>query len=1057
MNKLTEFFIKRPVLFWSLVVTILFAGVFCFGLMPKLEDPQVTVKQAMVVVPWPGASAHEIELKAAEPLEDAFNTMPDVKKVKTECHDGSAMITVELEMTVPLEDVEQRFDLLRRKCNDIQSSLPQGCYAPIVVDDMMDVYGIVYSLTGEGYSYPDLYKQAKYLRRELLSVPGVKRINIAGNRDEVINIVLSKDKIARNGMIPTQIALALQNAGKTVSAGSYADGADRLALRVGQGIEDEEDVRNVVITTLDGKSMRIGDIATIERGYSAPQRNGFFVDGKPALALCIALEADAVVPDVGRAVDAKLAECMNDVPVGMETGKIYFQPDKVSRAITSFMVNLVESVLIVVFVLIFFMGFRSGLIIGFGLLLTICVSFPILFAMGTTLQRISLGAFIVAMGMLVDNSIVIMDGILVDKAKGLGPKTYLYRIGRQTAMPLLGATIIAAATFMCVYLMPGTVSEYAKDLFTVICVSLLSSWVIALVQVPMCAKSWMSPRREIPTTPRQIARAKRQEANDTMNTGMHRFVRRAISHLISHRKITIAVAVCVLALCGLGLSKAKNVFFPDFDSNQFVVECFFPSQTDPDKVRDNLMDMTAMLQKNPEIRKISASMGAAPAHYCLVRPMTNGGDCYGELIIDCDDYKAICKQIPSVRRELREAWPDAYIRIKKYNFSVSTSHTVEVEFNGPDPEVLRDLSAQAEEIMKKSPYADPYSVGNNWNPRSKTIVAEYNAIKAAGTGISRGDVGNALQAAADGMTVGVLSDNDRNVLINLEVRNQDGSRISDLGSIPVWSTMNVHFDQSDISSLMSGAKTVEDLEDDMFRSTQLSNVTDEVRLGWDDDLVLRINGQRAIVAECDPDPDNGRATPALLLSDIRPAIDAIALPDGYSRVWRGEQELQNEAMGGLFKYMLVSVAIILIVLLLLFNSWKKLFMILMCIPFVICGVTPALLLTGTPLTFMAIIGLIGLIGMMVKNAIVLVDEIDLRISRHERPYMAVVDGAVSRVRPVMMASLTTIMGMLPLLPDPMYGSLAATIMGGLTVGTIVTLILLPIFYCVLFHIRKSSK
>lgn len=1059
MEKLTEFFIKRRVLFWSLVWAIIFAGVFCFTLMPKLEDPVVTVKQAMVVVPYPGASAHEVELKAVQPLEDAFRTMPDVKKVKSECHDASAMITVEFEMSVPVEDMEQRFDLLRRKVSDISSSLPQDCYTPVVVDDMMDVYGIVYALTGDGYDYPDLYRQAKYLRQCLLDVPGVKRVSLAGNRDEVINVIVSKDKIARNGLIPTQIAMTLQNAGKVVAAGS-SDGVDgaRLPFRVGDGIRDEEDVRELAISTFDGKAMRIGDVATVERGYSEPQRNGFFMDGKPAIAISVAIEASAIVPDVGKDVDAMMQDALHDIPVGMQVDKVYFQPEKVSKAIGSFMLNLIESVLIVIVMLIFTMGFRSGVIIGFGLFLTICLSFPILFFTGTTLQRISLGAFIVAMGMLVDNAIVIMDGILVDKAKGLGPKTYLYRIGRQTAMPLLGATIIAAATFMGIYLMPGTVSEYARDLFMVICVSLLASWVIALVQVPMCAKSWMSPRIKEPKTPREIAKARRQHANDTMDTALHRFVRRMISSLVDHKKLTVAVAFCLLALSAWGLMQARNIFFPDFDSNQFVVECFFPSQTGPDTVRDNLLKMTAELKENPEVRKISASMGAAPSHYCLVRPMTNGGDCYGELIIDCDDYAAIVRQIPVIRRQLREEWPDAYIRIKKYNFSVSTSHTVEVEFQGPDVEVLRDLSAQAEAIMRQSPYADSYSVGNNWHPRSKAIVAEYDGIKATGSGIGRADVGNALQAATDGMTIGVLSDQDRNVLVNLQVRNVDGSRISDIEDIPVWSTMNVHFDQSDIQGLMAGSKGVGDIQDKLFKSTVLSNVTDGVRLAWDDDMVLRVNGRRAIEAECDPNPDDKAATSAKLLSDIRPQIDAIPLPDGYTRVWRGEQELQTEAMGGLFKYMAVSIVIVLVVLLLLFNSWKKLLLILLCFPFVLCGIAPTLLLTGTPLTFMALIGIMGLIGMIVKNAIVLVDEIDLRQRvMHESPYKAVIDGAVSRVRPVCMASLTTIAGVIPLLGDPMYGSLAATIMGGLAVGTVVTLILLPLFYTAFFHVRKEAE
>ena len=1045
--KLTEFFMRRPVLFWSLMGAILIAGVLSFVQMPKLEDPAVSSKQAMVVVPWPGASAHEIELKVAQMMEDELRALPNVRKIKTECQNGSALFTVEFQMTVLIRDLEQHFDLLRRKVNDAAARLPQGCYDPVVIDDMMDVYGIFYALTADGYDYPEMYKYAKYLRRELLDVKGVKRINIVGNRDEVINIILSKEQIARNGIIPTQIMSALQAAGKTVDAGRYQSGDERIALYVDSAVENEEDIRNLEIQTLDGKSLRIGDIARVERAYSEPQRNGFFVEGKPALAICIAMESSAIVPDVGKAVDARLAETMKNMPAGFKTEKIFFQPDKVDEAISSFMWNLVESVAIVILVLIFTMGFRSGLIIGFGLVLTVAVSFPILLVCGTTLQRISLGAFIVAMGMLVDNAVVIMDGILIDKKRGLKPKTYLYRIGKNTAMPLLGATIIAASTFLNVYLSPDSAGEYAKDLFLVLCVSLLASWVLALVQVPVCAKSWLPSRDKKANTETVV-----------MNSPVHRFVRKTIGLLIGYKRTTIAVAFGLLALSIFGMTRVKNLFFPDFDYKQFVVECFFPSATNADSVRDRLLEMSELLSENQEIIRVAASQGSAPAHYCLVRPMTNGGDCYGELTVDCKDYKTIQEQIPLVRKQLREAFPEAYIRIRKYNFSISTSHTVEVEFAGPDPAVLRDLSAQAEAIMRECPYVDAYSVQNNWKPTGKALIADYVQQDALRAGIGRSDVANALLAATDGMPVGVLNDQERMVLLNLQVRNEDGSRISNLEDIPVWSMMNLHLSNEELQAALAGGQGMSELQDKVFRATPLGNVAKDIRLEWDEDLVLRLNGRRVIEAECDPNPDCEEATPAKVVAEIQDKIEAIPLPRGYTMRWVGEGEIQGEAIGNLMKFIPITIFLILAILLLLFNSWRKVLLILICFPFVFCGITPSLLLSGQPMTFMSIIGLMGLIGMMVKNAIVLVDEIN-RLQTEERtdPYSSVVEATVSRVRPVLMASLTTIVGMIPLVTDPMYSSMAITIMGGLAVGTLITLILLPIFYTAMFHIRKPAK
>ncbi len=1045
--KLTEFFMRRPMLFWSFMAAIIIAGVLSFIQMPKLEDPAVSAKQAMVVVSWPGANAHKMELEVAKMMEDELRALPDVNKIKTECRSGVAMFTVEFKMTVLNSELEQHFDLLRRKVNDAAIRLPQGCYDPIVIDDMMDVYGIFYALTADGYDYPEMYRYADYIRRELLDVKGVKRINIVGNRDEVINIILSKEQIARNGIIPTQIMSALQAAGKNVDAGKYPNDGERIALYVDSAVEDEEDIRNLQIQTFDGKYLRIGDIARVERGYAESQRNGFFVDGKPALAICVAMETSAIVPDVGKEVDARLNEVMKRVPAGFETEKIFFQPDKVDQAISSFMLNLVESVAIVILVLIFTMGWRSGVIIGFGLVLTVAISFPILLACGTTLQRISLGAFIVAMGMLVDNAVVIMDGILVDRKRGLPPKVYLYRIGRNTALPLLGATIIAASTFLCVYLSPDTAGEYAGDLFLVLCVSLLASWILALVQVPVCARTWLPAREKSDKNPGAV-----------MNSPVHRFVRKAVAVLIDHKRKTIILAFSLLAVCIFGMTKVKNLFFPDFDYKQFVVECFFPSASDPDMVRDQLLEMSGKVSENPAVERVAVSQGSAPAHYCLVRPMTSGGDCYGELIVDCKDYKTVLEQIPTIRRQLREEYPDAYIRVRKYNFSISTSHTVEVEFAGPDPAVLRDLSRQAEDIMRRSPYIDAYSVQNNWKPAGKALIAGYVQSNGLRAGINRSDVANALMAATDGMPVGVLNDNDRMVTLNLQVRNADGSRITDIGQIPVWSMLNMHLSNEELQGALGGGQAMSDLQDKLFRATPLNNVAPDIRLEWDEDVVMRLNGRRVIEAECDPNPDCPQATPAKAVSSIKDQIENIPLPDGYTMRWVGEGEIQGEAIGNLMKFVPITIFLILAILLLLFNSWCKVILILLCFPFVFCGITPSLLLTGQPMTFMAIIGMLGLIGMMVKNAIVLVDEINrLQTEEHMHPYKAVIEATVSRVRPVLMASLTTIVGMIPLVTDPMYASMAITIMGGLTVGTIITLILLPLFYTAMFRIGRPRN
>lgn len=1026
--KIIKYLVERPTLMWSFIAAILIAGLLSFIRMPKLEDPVVPVKQAVVVVARPGASVHEMELQVAQQVEESLRTLPDVRKVLTDCQQGQATFTVEFEETVLLNQIEQHFDILRRRINDLQQSLPPGCVASLVLDDQMDIFGIFYSLQGDGYTSTELYDYAKLIRRELLGVKGIKRVSIYGDREESVNIVLDKSKITANGLLPAQIMMALQDVCDPVDAGKINSMSSKLTVRVDTMLCTVDDIKNIYLPTINGNRIKLSDVAKVERGYVAPQRNGFFVNGKPALAICMAMEDGVVVPDIGKSADKKLSEVLENIPVGITVDKIFFQPDKVDEAINSFLLNLLESVLIVILLLVFSMGWRGGVIIGTGLILTIAASFPLLMQMGTTLQRISLGAFIIAMGMLVDNSIVVMDGILKDRKRCLPESVYLYRTGKLTAMPLLGATIIAASTFISVFLSPDSTGEYARDLFLVLAVSLLVSWVLALVQVPFFAKLLFKKENGTP-----IRLDNESEENATLYNGMfYHAVRTSVTWITSHRIISISAFIAALigGVCCLGF--VKNLFFPDFDYKQFVVEYTLPPQSSPEKVRDDLLAISDILQKNKLIERVAISTGGAPARYCLVRPMGAGGDFYGELIIDCKDYDDVIKVIPTVRKYIRQNYPDAYARIRKYNFSISTSHTIEVGFTGPDPVVLRRLADEAKDIMRKSKNIDSYSIHDNWQPRTSSLVFEYETSDGARSGIKRGDIANAIQAAGEGLACGVMADNDRRLTINLQVRNADGSRIKNPEEIPVWSITG--------------------------QTSTLGAVTRGNSLKSEENAIQRRNGMRSIEVECDPDPDNDSATPSAVIADIMEEINAIPLPQGYTMKWLGELEVQDDSMNNMMKYMPLIIMIMLGVLLLLFGKWNKVIIILLCIPFLLVGVAPALFLTSTPLTFMAIIGLMGLMGMMTKNTIVLVDEAD-RLVR-ENGYtvrQAAIEATVSRVRPVFLASFTTIVGMVPLIPDPMYGSLAVTIMGGLFIGTLVTLLLLPLLYVIMVKDLKLEN
>lgn len=1046
MMRITEFFMRRRTLFWSLMVIILLAGVLFFLRMPKLEDPAVTVKQASVVVVYPGADAERIERDVVLLLEDQLRTLPEVKKIKTDVSHGQALIGVEFQLDVPMEDIEQYFDQLRRKVSDVQGALPQGCLPPMIIDDMMDVYGIFYAITGDGYDTGELEHYAKKLRQEMLGVKGVKRVTIGGVQREVIDIVFTPGQIQRNGMLPMLVAQALQSSTAVINAGKVDNGSDRLSVGIAEGALTEEEISDILIKMPDGKKIRIGDIAQVSRHEVEPRTSEFFVDKNVSLTIMAALEKSAVVPDVGAEVDKRIASALDNLPAGITVEKIFFQPERVDKAISSFMINLLESVAIVFLVILLAMGWKAGVIIGFGLVLTVALSFPLLSTLGTTLQRISLGAFIVAMGMLVDNAVVIMDGIINDRKRGQRKDVYLYDTGRKTALPLLGATIIAAATFLPIYLTPGSVGEFAGDLFLVICVSLLVSWVLALIQVPVCSDQWL-------TSPDDRAE---NEVKELKLNPLQKFIKKIVIFLIGHKWVSVGAAVVILVGSGMSMSLLRNVFFPDFDYDQFVVECTFPKESNPDKVRSRMFQLSDSIMGFAGVESVAVSMGGAPGRYCLVRPMPNGGEEYAEFIIGCKDFKTVLRLSDELIAKLRDIAPDAYIRARRYNLSISSSHTVEVEFAGQNADTLRMLASKAEAIMRGSRYVDPFSVQNNWLGKSRTVSLGYKTEMANFAGVNRADVGNAIQASTDGYAIGVVNDRDKTIPINLLIRDEQGNKLNDLSQLPVWTTMNVNLSADDVSALMNGGTDVGELQDKMYRTTLLSACVDTIRTTWAEGNIHRLNGQRVIEAECDPDITNPDATPAKILADISKEIDAIELPDGYSMRYVGEGETSEEAMDIIFSFLPLMLAIVVIVLLLLFNDWRKLAVILLCFPFVACGIVPALLITDTPFTFLAILGMMGLMGMIIKNAIVLVDEI-ARLTTQERVelYPAIIKATVSRVMPVILASFTTIAGMIPLIPDPMYGSLAVTIIGGLLAGTFATLLLLPTLYSVFYKVRKS--
>lgn len=1029
---ISKWALNRGVLINAFVAVLIIGGLWAFTQMPKLEDPAVRVKQALVVATYPGASAHQVELELTDPIEKSIRQMPGIDHIESSSYADMTIITVELHPTVKDDELEQQWDLLRRKVENIKPSLPKGSQVMTVADDFGDVYGMFYALTGDGLSDRQLSDYAELIKREVLAIDGVTRVDIYGKRQECININLKEEKMANLGVLPTEVIQTLNGQNATSYAGYYDNGTRRIRVTVDDKFRSVEDIANMLIAGHDDDQLRIRDIADVSKGYEKVTRNAMLRDGERALGISIACSSSHDILKVGEKVEEKLGQLAERMPVGVEYNKVFFQPERVSESLYTFLINLLESVVIVVVVLIFFMGFKSGVILGMSLAVIVFGSFLVLNGFDGTLQRVSLAAFILAMGMLVDNAIVIVDGILVDLRSGKPRAEALTSIGRKTAMPLLGATLIAILAFMPIFLSPDTSGVYVRDLFIVIAVSLLLSWLLALTHVPLMANRLLHPKVS-------EGEAYKGKAYDMLD--------KVMGICLRHRLMVVGAAVVLLVGSMSCYPFLQQSFFPDMEYDQLYIEYKLPEGYNSTQVENDLEQMRKMLMQCKDVTHVTTSIGGTPSRYNLVRSIATPSLAYGELIVDFTSPETLVEHLDSMQRTLNDRFPDAYIKIKRYNLMYK-KYPIEICFNGPDPQVLHQLTDSAMAIVRNS---DKVCLPtSDWEPRVPVLTVDYNQQAARTSGLSRGDVALSLMSYTDGIPVGTFYDGIHPENIYVKCHTDKGEEVENLDRVNVFGMMpnvgNV-FNRSTVQKLMSGRLDKDDVIRQVTSTTPLSQVSKGIDIRWEEPVVVRYNGQRQQRLQCSPAP--GVSTESARQS-IAKTIESISLPEGYSLSWEGEYKASTQSKQYLFKGFPLSVVMMLLILIMLFNDFRRPAIIFSCIPLVVVGVFPSVLLSGKDFGFVAIVGILGLIGMMIKNGIVLIDEISLQISQGKPLDRALIDSSKSRLLPVMMASLTTILGMIPLISDSLFGSLAVTIMGGLAAGTIIILIFIPVLYSLMY-------
>lgn len=1030
-------------LIYFLVAVLLLGGTYSCYQMSKLEDPEIKVKLAMVVTTYPGASAHQVELEVTDVLEKSIRTMGNIDNIESYSYNDLSLIQIELLSTVPDADVEQCWDMLRRKVNDARALLPEGVSMPIVKDDFGNVYGMFYALTGDGLSDRELSDYAELIKREVNELEGVDRIELYGKRAECINISLMQDRMANLGVKPAEVLATLNGQNKTTYTGYYDNGDHRIRVTVNDKFKTVEDIGKMLIQGHDDDQLRLRDIAQIEKGYEDPTRNEMYYDRERALGILIAASSGADIVKVGHAVETRLAQLKAErLPAGVEYHKIFYQPERVGSSLGTFVINLIESVIIVVLILMIAMGFKSGIIIGISLVITVFGTFLFLYSAGGTMQRVSLAAFVLAMGMLVDNAIVIIDGILVDLKAGKNRMEAMTAIGRQTAMPLLGATLIAIIAFLPIYMSPDTAGVYTRDLFIVLAVSLLLSWVLALVHVPLMANRRLHPAANPESTGKRVYKGQ-----------VYAALRASLRFGLAHRWTFVFTMISLLLLSAFGYRYMRQGFFPDMVYDQLYMEYKLPEGNNHTRVAHDLEEIETYLKSRKEITHVTTSIGGTPGRYNLVRSVANPSLSYGELIIDFTSPETLVDNMDEIQTYLSQAYPDAYIKLKRYNLMFK-KYPIEAQFLGSDPAVLHQLADSARRIMENTP--EVCLITTDWEPQIPVLTIEYDQPAARALGLSRNDVSLSLLTATSGIPIGSFYEGIHRNNIYLRCLDEKGEPIEDLGNAQVFSSLpslNGLLNEEMMVKLKAGTLSKEDLVESVMGSTPLKQISKGVDIRWEDPVVPRYNGQRSQRVQCSPAP--GVETEKARLA-IAEKIERIPLPDGYSLVWQGEKIASDKSMKYLFKNFPLAIILMIAILIMLFKDYRKPAIIFCCIPMIFVGVVAVMLLTGKVFNFVAIVGTLGLIGMLIKNGIVLMDEITLQINQGIEPITALIDSSQSRLRPVMMASLTTILGMIPLLADAMFGSLAAAIMGGLLFSTLITLLFIPILYALFFHIKNEN-
>jgi len=1011
---IAEYAIKKRTITLVMTFFILVGGFYLYDELGRLEDPEFTIKEALVVTLYPGATPKEVEEEVTEVIETKIQELSQLDTIESISKAGISIITVTIKDKFDKKTLPQVWDELRRKVGDGQSQLPPGVRKSLVYDDYGDVYGVLIAITGKGYSYKELKDHGDFLKRELLLVPDVAKVIAWGEQQEQIFVEISRSRMSQLGISLDLIYATLARQNLVVPAGSVRVGDAYIRIQPTGEIVSVREISNLLIRgATSDKLIYLKDIAKVSRGYIDPPQKHMRFNGQNAIALGISSVSGGNVVTMGNAIKKRLKVLEAQTPLGMELHYVYFQAENVSKSINSFILNLLEAIAIVIAVLMVFMGVRSGLLIGMVLLLTVCSTVIFMHIYGINLQRISLGALIIALGMLVDNAIVVTEGMLVRIESGMERIKAAREVVSQTMWPLFGATVVAILAFAAIGLSQDSTGEYTRSLFQVMLISLGMSWLIAITITPLfCA---------------MFIKVKKNAVAEDPYKGIIFFIYKKFLKLcIRFRWVTIALVLVMMGFSLYAFTLLEDSFFPDSTNQQFFVHYWLPEGTDIRKTSSDLKEIESYIKNQEGVKFVSTFVGEGAPRFILVYGPEKSYNSYGLVIVTVTEYNKIDGLMKNIRSHINKNYLDANPKLEKIRLGPGGGYAIEARFSGKDHTILRQLSNQAKAIL----YDDKGSVGvrDDWRERVKIIRPQYSEVLARRAGISRENLSEALETTFTGTQVGIFREKDELIPIISRATESERVGVDNIYDIQIWShTAN--------------------------KVVPIQQVVTAFKTEWEDPIIQRRNKKLTITTQSDPKEGNA----SVVFERVKSKIENIPLPLGYEFEWGGEYEDAKDAQAGLAANLPITLILMILVTITLFNAIRQPLIIWLTVPLAVIGVSVGLLLTGESFGFMALLGFLSLIGMLIKNAIVLIDEIDIQIRQGKEKFIGILDASVSRMRPVTMAAITTILGMTPLLGDVFFKAMAVTIMAGLAFATILTLIIVPVFYAVFFRVPYPSK